>query len=113
MRADGRPHVTPLVGVWHDGAFAFCTGDGEQKAVNLAANPEVVATTGTNTWQHGTDAVVEGRAERVTGTPALEPLAQAWRDKYGDDWAWQAGDDGVHRRRRLDAVRASGCGRAR
>mgnify|MGYP003788555729 CR=1 FL=1 len=26
VRADGRPHAVPLVGVWHDGSFAFCTG---------------------------------------------------------------------------------------
>ena len=26
VRADGRPHVTPLVGVFHDGAMHFCTG---------------------------------------------------------------------------------------
>ena len=25
VRADGRPHAVPLVGVWQDGAFAFCT----------------------------------------------------------------------------------------
>ncbi|HEY0239328.1 MAG TPA: pyridoxamine 5'-phosphate oxidase family protein, partial [Friedmanniella sp.] len=26
VRADGRPHAAPLVGVWHEGTFAFCTG---------------------------------------------------------------------------------------
>jgi Pyridoxamine 5'-phosphate oxidase len=25
VRADGRPHVTPLVAVWLDGAMHFCT----------------------------------------------------------------------------------------
>ena len=30
VRADGRPHVTPLVGVAHDGAMHFCTGLREQ-----------------------------------------------------------------------------------
>lgn len=25
VRADGRPHVTPLVAVWLDGAIHFCT----------------------------------------------------------------------------------------
>ncbi|HLK02780.1 MAG TPA: pyridoxamine 5'-phosphate oxidase family protein, partial [Streptosporangiaceae bacterium] len=33
VRADGRPHVTPLVAVWLDGALCFATGPGEQKAV--------------------------------------------------------------------------------
>jgi hypothetical protein len=28
VRADGRPHAVPLVGVWHEGAFAvFAFGD--------------------------------------------------------------------------------------
>jgi nitroimidazol reductase NimA-like FMN-containing flavoprotein (pyridoxamine 5'-phosphate oxidase superfamily) len=46
VRADGRPHVTPLVSVWLDDAVHFTTGPGEQKAVNLASNPHVVITTG-------------------------------------------------------------------
>jgi nitroimidazol reductase NimA-like FMN-containing flavoprotein (pyridoxamine 5'-phosphate oxidase superfamily) len=25
VRPDGRPHVTPLLGVWLDGALYFCT----------------------------------------------------------------------------------------
>jgi nitroimidazol reductase NimA-like FMN-containing flavoprotein (pyridoxamine 5'-phosphate oxidase superfamily) len=35
VRADGRPHVTPLVAVWLDGALHFSTGDEEQKSLNL------------------------------------------------------------------------------
>lgn len=26
LRSDGRPHVTPLLGVWLHGALYFCTG---------------------------------------------------------------------------------------
>ena len=26
VRADGRPHVTPLLAVWQEGALHFCTG---------------------------------------------------------------------------------------
>src|SRR5215467_4624145 len=53
VRADGRPHVTPLIGAWHDGAMHFTTGLGEQKARNLQASPSVALTTGTNTWNEG------------------------------------------------------------
>ena len=35
VRADGRPHVTPLIAVTADGAVHFCTGLREQKARNL------------------------------------------------------------------------------
>jgi general stress protein 26 len=94
VRSDGRPHVTPLVGVWGDGRFAFCTGAGEQKHVNLQHSPRVAVTTGTNGWASGTDVVVEGTAERVTGRERLQPLAEAWGRKYGDDWAWTADDEG-------------------
>ncbi len=29
VRRQGKPHVTPMVGVWSDGAMYFCTGPGE------------------------------------------------------------------------------------
>ncbi len=31
VRADGRPHVTPVVAAWAEDAIWFSTGDGEQK----------------------------------------------------------------------------------
>ena len=40
VRSDGRPHVTPLLGVWLNGALRFCTGPTERKAKNLAENPQ-------------------------------------------------------------------------
>jgi nitroimidazol reductase NimA-like FMN-containing flavoprotein (pyridoxamine 5'-phosphate oxidase superfamily) len=46
VRADGRPHAVPLCGVWHDGSFWFCTGDGEQKMRNLEHDQRVVVTAG-------------------------------------------------------------------
>jgi PPOX class probable F420-dependent enzyme len=93
VRSDGRPHVTPLVGVWVNDNFVFCTGGEEQKARNLEHNTTVAVTTGTNTWNSGLDVVVEGRAERVTGLDALTDLADAYRDKYGDDWDYDADDE--------------------
>jgi hypothetical protein len=94
VRKDGRPHVTPVVGVWLDDAFVFCTGPTEQKAHNLSHGSAVAVTTGTNTWQAGLDVVVEGSAERVTGRTPLTGLADAFRAKYGDDWDF-ANDDEV------------------
>jgi hypothetical protein len=37
--ADGRPHVTPLVAVWLNGAIFFSTGATEQKALKPARQP--------------------------------------------------------------------------
>ena len=38
VRPDGSPHVTPLLGVWLDGAMQFCTGPNERNSQNLAEN---------------------------------------------------------------------------
>lgn len=89
VRRDGRPHVTPLVAVWLDDALHFCTGDSEQKALNLAANPNVTLTTGSNGWEDGLDVVVEGRSEPVTDRPTLERLAEAWRTKWDGQWRFE------------------------
>jgi nitroimidazol reductase NimA-like FMN-containing flavoprotein (pyridoxamine 5'-phosphate oxidase superfamily) len=92
VRTDGRPHAVPLVGVWHDGAFAFCTGADEQKQRNLDANPHVAVTTGSTGaqgWFSGTDVVVEGTAVRVTDPEALTALAAVWYAKYGEDWHFE------------------------
>jgi nitroimidazol reductase NimA-like FMN-containing flavoprotein (pyridoxamine 5'-phosphate oxidase superfamily) len=93
VRADGRPHVTPLVAVSYDGAMHFCTGLREQKARNLESSPLVALTTGTNTWAQGMDVVVEGEALRVTDTATLQALADAYVAKYGDDWHFDVEGD--------------------
>lgn len=95
VRADGRPHVTPLVAVWQDGALHFCTGPGEQKARNLTRNPHVVLSTGCNRWEGGLDVMVEGEAERVTDRATLDRLASAWATKWdGKSWLFQGSDEG-------------------
>jgi nitroimidazol reductase NimA-like FMN-containing flavoprotein (pyridoxamine 5'-phosphate oxidase superfamily) len=81
VRADGRPHVTPLVAVWLEGALHFATGSQEQKAVNLEGNHHVSLTTGCNDWKDGLDVVVEGEAVQVTDHAQLEKLANAWANK--------------------------------
>ncbi|HEX4060527.1 MAG TPA: pyridoxamine 5'-phosphate oxidase family protein [Streptosporangiaceae bacterium] len=92
VRADGRPHVTPLVAVWLDGALHFCTGAGEQKFLNLTANPHVALTTGCNRWDGGLDVVVEGQAAQATDQATLTRLAEAWRTKWDGRWHFEAHD---------------------
>ena len=92
VRADGRPHVTPLIGVARDGAVHFCTGSREQKARNLEHHGQVALTTGNNTWARGLDVVVEGTAVRVTDGDALQRLADAFEAKYGSAWHFEVGD---------------------
>ncbi|MCW2552291.1 MAG: Pyridoxamine 5-phosphate oxidase [Mycobacterium sp.] len=93
VREDGRPHTVPLVGVWVDWRFAFCTGASEQKYHNLEHGAAVTVVTGTNTWQSGLDVVVEGTACRAVGRETLKALADAYRAKYGDDWNFAVDDE--------------------
>ena len=96
VRTDGRPHVTPLVAVWLDGAIHFSTGAAEQKAINLHANPHVALITGCNTWDRGADIVVEGNAVRVTGHSRLERLAAVWAKKWDGRWQYEVRDGGLY-----------------
>ncbi len=95
VRADGRPHVVPLIGVWLDGAAYFVTGHDEQKAHNLAHSPLVSLTTGSNTWAQGHDVVLEGTAARVTDSDVLDRVAKAILDKYGEDWTFEVDGDAL------------------
>lgn len=92
VRNDGRPHVTPLVAVWLDGAIHFCTGPDEQKAVNLRRNPHVTLVTGCNSWDRGLDVVVEGDAVRVTDDRQLRRLAEKWTAKWDGRWHFEVLD---------------------
>jgi general stress protein 26 len=96
VRADGRPHVTPLVAVWLDGAIHFCTGATEQKAMNLSGNPHVILTTGCDHWNAGLDVVVEGDAVQLTDDDVLERLAEAWATKWDGRWQFEARNGSFH-----------------
>jgi general stress protein 26 len=96
VRRDGRPHVTPMVGVADDGIVHFTTGLEEQKARNLEHNDRVAITTGNNSWDRGLDVVVEGRAVRVADQESLQRIADAYVAKYGSAWEFEVGD-GVFR----------------
>jgi general stress protein 26 len=96
VRADGRPHVTPLVAVYLDGSLYFSTGADEQKRINLQTNPNVALTTGCNDWTGGLDIVVEGRAEPVTDNKLLQQLAQLWAGKWDGTWQYRVADGAFH-----------------
>jgi general stress protein 26 len=96
VRADGRPHVTPLVAVWLDDTISFTTGATEQKAVNLRGNPHVLLTTGCNRWDGGLDVVIEGDAVQVIDHAMLQRLAEAWTTKWDGRWQFKASDGVFH-----------------
>ncbi|HEY2507980.1 MAG TPA: pyridoxamine 5'-phosphate oxidase family protein [Streptosporangiaceae bacterium] len=107
VRTDGRPHATPVVGAWVDGAFCFSTGAREQKRLNMQANPHVVVITGCNTWDRGIDIVIEGDAVQVTDQVTLGRLAAAFRPKWDGRWTFAAADGGFR-----DASDGDGPGQA-
>jgi hypothetical protein len=108
VRPDGRPHVTPLIGVWLDGALHFSTGPAERKAMNLERNRHVVLTTGRNTYGEGLDVVVEGDAVRVRDDGRLRRIADAFVDKYGEEWRFEVHDGLFHHGRRAGQASAPG-----
>ena len=92
VRANGRPHVTPLVAIWLEDAIHFATGPDEQKAVNMRMNRYVTLTTGCNQWEAGLDVVVEGEAVQVTDEDLLRRLAEAWAKKWDGRWHYEVHD---------------------
>jgi hypothetical protein len=74
VRADGRPHVTPLI------------------ARNLEHNRHCILTTGRNSLTEGLDLVVEGDAVRVTDEAKLCKIAAAYESKYGCAWHFDVRD---------------------
>jgi general stress protein 26 len=96
VRPDGRPHVTPLLSVWLDGALYFCTGESERKAKNLARNSHCILSTGCNALDEGLDLVVEGDATRVSDEVLLQRIADLYEAKYGSDWRFAVRDGAFH-----------------
>lgn len=77
---DGRPHVTPIWGVWVEGMLYFSGFPGARWARNLAATPHVA----THLESGNNVVIVEGLAEDIVTETALgERIIAAWNEKYG------------------------------
>lgn len=92
-RPDGRPHVTPLWGVWVDGALYFDGHSQTRWARNLAANPAASVH-----LESGDDVViVEGLMEDTTEDSVRgQKIVAAWMAKYGR-LAPKPSEDGIFR----------------
>jgi hypothetical protein len=82
VRPDGRPHSSPVWGVWFDGFLWFSCDQTSIKARNVAHNPAVVVTND-NPWEQ---VVLEGRAEHVASRDDVVRYVDAERVKYADRW---------------------------
>lgn len=79
---DGRPHVTPMIGLWLDDALFFTTGETERKARNPESIAHVAISIGCNSVDEGLDVVLEGDAVRVTEEPRLQRIADTYASTY-------------------------------
>lgn len=79
-RANGRPHVMPVLGVWLGGTLTVSSRPGSVKGRNLARDGGCVVTAATDLG----DLVLEGAAAQVTDEARQRELAAAFAAKY--DW---------------------------
>ncbi|MFN7035772.1 MAG: pyridoxamine 5'-phosphate oxidase family protein [Bellilinea sp.] len=78
-RANGRPHVMPVWGIWQDNCFYFGTDLQSIKGRNLIHSPHLMVH-----LESGDDAVIlECRAEQVIEPPLLKRVLSAYSEKYG------------------------------
>ena len=85
--ADGRPHVTGVGAMWHEGTFWFETGETTRKGRNLARDPRCTLSFAT----HEFDLVIEGEAHIVTDPDVVADLAALW----AVDWPCRVDESGV------------------
>ncbi len=95
VRADARPHATPMVPVVHDGKVYFHTGSTEVKYANLLANPHVLVLAGDTGWDGGLDVAVEGIAAPVTDDGLLRRLAELYGSRWDGRWQLDVQDGAV------------------
>ena len=89
-RPDGRPHATPVWGVWVEGSLYFGTSRRSVKGRNLMHRPELVVH-----LESGDDVVIlEGAVAEVHDQASFAAMDVAYRAKYGMG-VGEAGDDGA------------------
>jgi hypothetical protein len=78
-RPDGRPHATPVWGMWLDDTFYFDGSPETRRGRNIAANPHIVVH-----LESADDVVIlEGEAHQIVASLELrERLAAAYSAKY-------------------------------
>lgn len=78
VRPDGRPHNTPVWGVYFDRRLWFSCGTESRKVANLRLNPAVAVSTDLAF----TPVLVEGRAEEVSHRDSVARFAERMDAKY-------------------------------
>lgn len=81
VRPDGRPHVSPVWGVWMDDTLYFTIHESARKIAYLAANPQIAVH-----LEDGDDVVIlEGKAEKIDDSATIERMKAIYQAKYDFD----------------------------
>ena len=80
-RADSRPHLMIVWGLWWQDAFWFSTGRSTRKAKNMAANARCVIAT----EKADSAVILEGVAQEITDRAVCKQLIELYNRKYGGD----------------------------
>jgi len=78
LRADGRPHVRPVLAVWADGALHSTSNPTARKARNVGRDPRCSITATSDSI----DLVLEGEMARVLDETRMQRVAEAYKSKY-------------------------------
>ena len=92
VRADGRPHLMPVLVFWIDDALHFLAGEGTRKGRNLAADGRCVIGTESRGLP-SLDIVVEGRATPLSDADAVRRIAEQFK---ANGWPLEARGTAVH-----------------
>jgi Pyridoxamine 5'-phosphate oxidase len=79
---DGRPHLSPVWGVWFDACLWFSCDPSSRKAKNLTANRACAVATD-NPLE---PVVIDGVATRVEDRAVVTRYVEAERVKYSSEW---------------------------
>jgi general stress protein 26 len=90
VRADGAPHLVPVLAVVVDGRLFLAAGGGTRKAADLARDARCVLATNAA----GADVVVEGTAAKVGDEDVLQRVAATYLEKYA--WEVEVRDGAFH-----------------
>jgi pyridoxamine 5'-phosphate oxidase-like protein len=101
---DGRPHLMPVWGMWHDTALWFSCSGRSRKTMNLKADPRCSISTD-NPLQ---PVVVEGIAELVTDMETLALVIDLENAKYSTSYGIELLDPAVSACFRVSPIWAFG-----
>jgi len=93
VRADGRPHVMPIWGVWDGHALWFSTSNGSRKSRNLLAEPRCTIATDDAL----NPVVMDGRVELLTDDESIKRAISLVNEKYATNYYVSFQDPNVNR----------------